>query len=265
MQMRLDALEEFWDSEQPRLGEAEALGWAAWIGSGKQDRRPQAVTNDHSPRTMHTTDPYSNWSTMELHEDQVCYLPARSSDEIDSADPYSSILFSDIRPFLQDISTPRAKKFFQFAWVSFLQLPLGSFESDIRVASEDDCWDDSWRFTFLIRPRYLQYFFPEQYNQTRSLADSISGIAVGKEREYSSCFVPGMSFAYPVLQPLEMVTEPSNSMWSPADVEGIHTALLRNVFAHLRSRTGPDPQWDNMALACEVAAENLKRYISYLN
>jgi hypothetical protein len=264
MQMRLDALEEFWDSEQPRLGEAEAFGWASWIGLGKPDHRPQAATSDRLPRAVHTTDPYSNWSIMELQEDQACHLPARSSDEVDSTDPYSSILFSDIRPFLQDISTPRARKFFQFAWISFLQLPLGSFENDIRADCEE-CWDDGWRFTFLIRPRYLQYFFPEQCNRTRLLSDSVSGIVIGKEREYSSCFVPGMSFAYPVLQPLEMVTELSNSMWSPADVEGIHTALLRNIFAHLRSRTGSDPQWDIMALAYEVAAENTKRYVNYFN
>ena len=95
----LDHLEEFWDSETPRVGEPQAEGWVSWMKDESSNpchlspRRGLDITNLHRD-----ADGYRRWYDAETALDEVRWLPAHEGDEDD--DPYSMVMFSDVRPLL---------------------------------------------------------------------------------------------------------------------------------------------------------------------
>ena len=104
---QLDAMEEYWDSEVPRLGEPEARGWTAWDAyRHEQPARPPKPIN----APLDVSDPYSKWAASEALADRMRTMSLRSTDDDDTADPYAVVLFSDIRPLLLSLRTPRDRK-----------------------------------------------------------------------------------------------------------------------------------------------------------
>ncbi|TRM66430.1 siRNA-mediated silencing protein NRDE-2, partial [Schizophyllum amplum] len=120
---QLDELEKFWESEVLRVGEANSTGWSSWVTSGKEtpQHQPTASTSSVRPRAP-TADPHTQWAQSEKWADTYACLPTRSFDESDDADPYSIILFSDIRPLLAPIRSPDAIDAFRKAWLALLGL-----------------------------------------------------------------------------------------------------------------------------------------------
>ncbi|RVX72709.1 hypothetical protein B0A52_04107 [Exophiala mesophila] len=87
------SFEEFWHRETPRIGEEGAMGWSS-------DSRVQVnARSDLKPGIM-TSPPLQSWASIETALSQNAGLPARSLDEVDEADPYRVVLFSDISPHL---------------------------------------------------------------------------------------------------------------------------------------------------------------------
>jgi hypothetical protein len=260
----LESLEEFWDAEQPRLGEEGARGWHAWSPSSPVAASP---TKAHSPPELNVTDLYERWSVSETWHDRHAQLPARDAngDEAD-ADPYSTVLFSDIRPLLVPLSSPRAKDVFRRLWLTFLGLPLPGFvaalpDTDARDASADE----RWGATRLTRPVVLSAVFPDAANAShRITADAHAGVLVGREREYagSALALPVREWvqdAFGTLEALGPPETPTTTIWSAADVAAVDAGFVRNVLAQCRLGRGDD-EWDAMAVAFE-AAGNIKRYI----
>ena len=102
---RLDLLEEFWESEAIRVGESGAKGWKSWKVTGDSSIKPE------EPRRVQGVDsqnPYEIWSHHEREADKSLFRPSRM-ETADDDDPYSVILFTDIRPFLFDLKTERGK------------------------------------------------------------------------------------------------------------------------------------------------------------
>ncbi|KAL8901900.1 MAG: hypothetical protein Q9192_000319 [Flavoplaca navasiana] len=87
------AFEQFWDSEAPRIGEANARGWLNSDDDCPEQRQPPDAgkTPIH-----HATSVFKSWADAEHQTNSRSLLPNRDIDEpLD--DPYRTVLFSDVR------------------------------------------------------------------------------------------------------------------------------------------------------------------------
>ncbi|KAI0050675.1 DUF1740-domain-containing protein [Auriscalpium vulgare] len=265
---KLDALEEFWESEALRVGEPRATGWARWVAAGKPG--PGSIPSTSSPSSTVHEDPYVRWARDEWNADQVLQPPLRSADPRAELDPYTTILFSDIRPFLTALTSPRSKIVFRLIWLSFLGLHIPGFESSVSSSAPSENTDDRWTHTHLTSLPYVSVIFPSPSNTRRVALDSQAGTVIGKEMEYSASFGPVKHWSYRAVAPLE-ASELRNGearwgMWTAEDVRGVNIDFIRHVFEHCRT-DGEDVEWDVMALAFEAAVSikgALKLSRSYL-
>ena len=113
-----EALEEFWESETPRVGEANANDYSGWVSSG----RPEAIpTNESCTQTNADVIPlvhsFSSWYTDKTRADRLFRTPARSTSERAASGPYATVLFSDIRPLLLPHTTQQAKIYIRICMV----------------------------------------------------------------------------------------------------------------------------------------------------
>ncbi|KAH9947908.1 NRDE-2, necessary for RNA interference-domain-containing protein [Amylocystis lapponica] len=251
---QLDALEEFWEAEVPRIGEVGATGWAKWEASGRPLYIPESSVPIAADSTISDADPYTRWAAAETLADQTHQLPTRTlSSGADESDPYATILFSDLRPLLFLVRSPRAQDALRLIWLAFLGLHVPGFTATFAGAGEST--DDRWTCAHLVTPARLAEIFPAGL-ASRVTADAQAGVLVGREREYASAFGPVRSWGYGVLGPLEGVRGGEWRMWMKEDVSGVDANLVREIFRQCRTRA-EDPEWDVLVLAFE-AAVNLK-------
>ncbi|KAL1762021.1 NRDE-2, necessary for RNA interference-domain-containing protein [Schizophyllum commune] len=250
---QLDELEEFWESEVPRIGEPNASGWAAWVASGKPTptNLPTASTSSRLPRPP-TVDPYTKWAQAEKLADTYACLPTRSFDESEDADPYSTIMFSDIRPLLSPIRDEAAVDAFRKAWLSV----LGLWVPGNRAKGE---WDDRWACAHLGRASYVKRIFQHYTKQTNVSADAVAGVLIGRELAYGDVFGPVKSWGgRDVVRALEVNVRREKGkeramLWRAEDVEDVREEVVRTVFAQMRRLIEGDEEWDALALSFEYA------------
>ncbi|KAI0936623.1 hypothetical protein AcW1_000813 [Taiwanofungus camphoratus] len=248
---QLDALEEFWESEVPRLGEAGASGWTSWVAAG----RPAyilASTRKSAESDIADADPFRRWATAESLLDRLHQFPTRSFDldtEVD-ADPYATILFSDLRPLLVPLHVPHARAAFRMVWLAFFGLHVPGFLASLSAVPGEGL-DDRWAYTHFVSPAYLSSIFPESKSLRRITADAQAGVLVGREPEYKSAFGPVKSWGLGVLAPLECVGDGCWRMWGREDVLGLDEEVVREVFRQCRLGA-EDVEWDMLALAFEA-------------
>ncbi|KAI0673451.1 NRDE-2, necessary for RNA interference-domain-containing protein [Trametes maxima] len=250
----LDSLEEFWDSEVPRMGEPSATGWAAWEASNRPEHPPPAAPGPVNPDPR-IPDPYSRWAASETVADRVHALSLRTTDDDENADPYAVVLFSDIRPLLVNVRSPRAKDVFRHIWLAFSGLHVPGFLASLSERPEENM-DDRWAYTHLASQSYLGSVFPGETSAGRITADAFAGVLVGREREYGSGFGPVKNWGYGAIEPFENLGSGKWSMWTKEDVQGVDQGPVREIFKQCRI-SGNDAEWDVLHLAFE-AAINLK-------
>lgn len=255
--VQLNELEYFWDAEVPRVGEAGAQGWNIWYSSKSEEKLP-ATSHSIQPIVVMDLDPYRLWAKQELQWDLTLYTPHRSDS--DSLDPYSIVLFSDIRPALLNIKTRRAKHAFRMAWLSFLGLRTPGLSM---ASSEDLDWDDRWNLGHLTSPPYLNAIFPADLGENKLLSNSVAGTSIGQERQYGSPFGPVRSWSKNVSGPLDISSaEPGKmkrrGMWTSDDVSIVDEPMMKHLFAVLKI-PDDDNEWDILGLAF-VLAVNQKSY-----
>lgn len=260
LEHQLDALEEFWESEAPRLGEPGAQGWASWIASGRPDCAP-ANSRSRAPSVdSGDTDPYRRWSAEELRSDKDNFLPSRSVDDVD--DPYATILFSDIRPLLCNLTSQKTKHAFRLIWISFLGLHIPGFAASLSPRPSESM-DDRWAYDAFANEHKLNAILPRDNKRHLITADSIAGVLVGRERAYSSEFGPVKNWGYDIIDPLDSLLDSNGrgkgAFWDQQDVAGVDSELIRRVFkaCRLGGVDGKDAEWDALALAFE-AAQSIK-------
>ncbi|KAJ6519696.1 NRDE-2, necessary for RNA interference-domain-containing protein [Mycena sanguinolenta] len=251
-QHRLDSLEEFWESECPRLGEAGAQGWATWYSSGRPSAPPPSQP---SPTAIEDLDPYRKFGFSESFADQMLFLPRRSTDSEADSDPYCTILFSDIRDFLLHLDSRRVKDVFRYAWLVVLGLHLPGFKA---VDDASVYMDDRWCHTYLTRSAFLDKLFPKA-PQSRIVNDAVAGVIIGREREYTSGLSnPILSSGNGVIGSLEVPSAngKTRALWNKEDLDAVDVAFVKNVFDQLRLGND-DAHWDLLTLAF-AAASNVK-------
>ncbi|KAG2755539.1 hypothetical protein P692DRAFT_20815112 [Suillus brevipes Sb2] len=253
LESQLESLEEFWESEVPRVGEPGAKGWGDWISCSKPNNPgsplkavPQMDVDNQSK------DPYVQWHHDESRADCTSRVPARSVDAKSESDPYATVLLSDIKALLLPLHTEGAKNAFRLIWLSVLGLHVPGLAETL----SQGCWDDRWSFTYLCSFSRLNSIFPATAGQRQLIADSHAGTLIGREREFSSAFGPIKEWSREVLGPLEWVGQEKWRMWAAIDLQGIDQDFVRAVFKQLR-RGSEDYEWDIYALAFE-AALNIK-------
>lgn len=244
------------------MGEAGAKGWAAWVTSGRPDSDPSLhpTTNPPTPPSLTPADPYSRWWREETTADRAQRMPARSSasDADADADPYATILFSDIRPLLLSLHSERAKHAFRMVWLSLLGLHVPGLSASLSP-DEQGNWDDRWALTHLTSPACFAFVFPAGV-ETRISSDAHAGVIIGREKQYASGFGPVKHWGLGVIGPLESVGNQKCGIWTKDEVLGVDGGFVRRVFEQLR--WGPqDVEWDCLTLAFE-AALGVKRWDS---
>lgn len=252
-------MEEFWESEVLRAGEEGAQGWAAWVSSGRQQQPPSFSSKSSSDPT--DLDPYRQWAARESEADLKEVVPTRSTQESQEDDPYSTVLFSDIRPFLVDLQSPHSKNAFRLTWLSFLGLHIPGFSESLSGTSQVN-WDDRWNHGHLCHSSYLDALFPSDAGRPHLATDAAAGVIVGREKEYASGFGPVRSWGNGVFGPLAAGIGASKGkgnagIWDAKDIDGLNEKFVRSIFAQLRYE-GDVPEWDTLALAFE-AAISIKR------
>lgn len=213
-------MEEFWESEVPRIGEAHAKGWKVWKSNpkGTAGRRPGKVSE------CGNTDPYAIWHHGEEQADMHLIFPTRmpnnegdenlsdiesitannDDDEEGEEDPFATILFTDIRPFLIHLRTSNGRAKFRLVWLSYLGLHVPGLSS--ALSSTDLSSDDRWADTAFSQHRFLQKLLPETKKLPLITADSYNGITIGREKAYAQSFDAIKSWGLGVLEPLEGLT-----------------------------------------------------------
>jgi len=260
---QLDVLEDFWETEVPRVGETDAMGWASWVSSG----RPDNVAFTASPITdvsEKASDPYCQWAQEESWSDRTLRLPTRTTNaDLDTSDPYTTVLFSDIRPLLLSLQNSEAKNAFRLAWLSFLGLNIPGFCASLSNERHDG-GDDRWSYTHFSTATFLSSIFPPEGTQRRITADAHAGVLVGREKEYANGFGPVKDWGYGVVGVLECIeSQTIPALWGKQDIAGVDEEFVRRLFGQLRFGV-EDQEWDSLALAFE-AAVSIKGYARLFN
>lgn len=244
----LDSLEEFWESEHSRFGEAEAKGWGNWLAGNSENASKPFPSSSLVP-SVSVSDPFQSWATEESDSDLRLTIPKRSTEETD--DPYSTVLFSDIRLLLIPLKTLRAMRVFRLIWLSFSGLHIPGFSTTLSDLSGEN-WDDRWCYTFLARPAYLRTLFPEDVMTKRQLSGAQSGAIVGSERMFSKGLGPIKNWGYGIVDAHEGLMEAN---WARRDLEHVDEGFIRGIFQQCRVG-GDDREWDSLAIVFENVISN---------
>jgi NRDE-2, necessary for RNA interference len=248
--------------EAPRIGEPGSTGWADWYVAGKPERTsrraPASASSCHVAVAASLLDPYQRWAQTEVRADEPMRPPIRSTDPDAELDPYATILFSDIRPFLFELTSKRSKGLLRLMWLSHLGLHVPDLEA---MAGADD--DDRWAQVRLVSKSYIDTIFPSSTDAQSSAPESHAGILIGREKQYVDSFGPIKNWSHRCIGPLE-VSEFRNgearwAMWTREDIAGVDVEFVRTVFDHCRMGDD-DLEWDLLTLAFEAAVD-VKRQV----
>ncbi|KAF2749288.1 DUF1740-domain-containing protein [Sporormia fimetaria CBS 119925] len=95
---RLDSLEEFWDSEVPRIGEPGAKGWGQYTGEASPTVQSAALDPECQSSPVHN---FKGFGVREAELMDKMLYPGRTTDTFGEEDPFHLILFSDLKDYLQ--------------------------------------------------------------------------------------------------------------------------------------------------------------------
>jgi hypothetical protein len=85
----------------------------------------------------HIEDPYIRWKRQELLLKNQQWLPLRNSIQDEIEDPFQTVMYQDIEPFLVQILTAKGKKGLIGSFLSFLKMPNSSIASSLSPYQED--------------------------------------------------------------------------------------------------------------------------------
>lgn len=145
-QAKLDAFEDFWESDTPRIGEKGSVGWRAHIS--EQSSMPRCVMPYVLP-SLDTDKPLASFAIAERRIASAFLLPGGTGDEDESDDPFRYVMYSDIRPVLQRLPETLDSRLLVDAFLCFMGLP---------PIDQRNGFPQEWR--------------PDSYWQSANMADS---------------------------------------------------------------------------------------------
>ncbi|EPE36129.1 hypothetical protein GLAREA_05467 [Glarea lozoyensis ATCC 20868] len=96
---RIKTFGEFWETELPRVGEENALGWNHFVQQSGDIDAPGSII-DATTNELDGNGLFRSWSAAERRRHNASSLPARTLDDVAEDDPYRVILFSDVEDFM---------------------------------------------------------------------------------------------------------------------------------------------------------------------
>lgn len=211
------------------MGEPSARGWNSWVDEGKPEL-PLSLSSQQQPLGPDVDmdgDPYSRWAASEARCDASSNMPKHADEAED--DPYTTVLFSDVRPLLVDLVTPEAKHAFRIAWLEFLGLHVPGFVRSLDEYSTGIEQDDTWSRMHLMRQPYLQQLFPSQSKGKEREWDAFAGTIIAREKTYGSTFGCVKEWGLGVFDALEGIKIGEGRLWEDIDVNGIDKGCVRFV------------------------------------
>ncbi|KAL8737734.1 MAG: hypothetical protein Q9181_001391 [Wetmoreana brouardii] len=133
----LSAFEIFWDSEAPRIGEANAQGWSSFTSDEVSQCQPSQSAGSPFDAGIN---PIRSWAGAEHNASAQSHTQVLTIDgSLD--DPYRVVLFSDIRFALIESRSPSDHHTVLAAFLSFCHLPpmLGEFSRQTGAWFDDQC------------------------------------------------------------------------------------------------------------------------------
>ena len=193
-----DALEEFWDADMLRIGEQDAQGWISWLKEDEDAKKRDALSStmpvvsslpmDDRPDVE--LDGYQRWVDAERKLDAYGWLPLPQDN--DDADPYSTVLFSDIRPLLFSPPNPSGvegpmDETALYVFLQFLGLHIPGLSDSLlppRSGDFEEGIDSTWSYTAIHKNDdalselfSLPFASPTSSAGSTSLSLSISSMA----------------------------------------------------------------------------------------
>ncbi|KAG8908209.1 hypothetical protein FRC01_007478, partial [Tulasnella sp. 417] len=248
---KLDALEEFWDLEAPRLGEPGARGWCNHSTSDAPAPPPVTAVTQSSKMEEEEAEPFVQWGSEELRAGNNRILPLRTTDE--DEDPYATVLFSDIRPFLWDLSSPPSSSEHEdvqtllvLAFIQFLGLHVPGLSAHLSILSTtgttsslssfntDSTWSDT-RFSSPSLTSHL-FTFPQSSNQAQQRNwEVVNGVVVAREGKETSTWGVVKEWSFGAAgSPLEGYgVKAEGRMWESSEVGALGEAkveVIRSLF-----------------------------------
>ncbi|KAI5123567.1 hypothetical protein M0805_003385 [Coniferiporia weirii] len=248
---QLNHLEEFWECEAARTGESSAEGWNKW--NATRETSGSSPANGTISR-CNSLNPYEIWQFHERESDKCLFMPTRASN-MDEDDPYSTILFVDVRPFLFRLRSAKGQDMFRLIWLSFLGLHIPGLSSSLSATISDDRWAD----TTFMRPEFMQELFPMRNARRTVTADSFAGVVVGREKTYKISFDIAKAWSLGVIEPLEgLSADGQYRMWRRGYMQELdcHTIdAIGCIFKQVRQET-EDLDWDVLNLAFKASSSD---------
>jgi hypothetical protein len=252
----LDALEEFWDAELPRIGEENGVGWLNTRTTGTSNPSIRSNPTELSiTRTNVLSDPFTHWMQDERISERR--MPTRSDH--DSEDPYGTMMFSDIKNLLINLEAVENRYALKRIWLSVLGLHIPGFFQHLLHAGNNDISPDKdfWSRTQLRRHTIFEMLFPSE--SVHHEAESHAGAIIGPEVAHETNSPPIKEWGYKVLDNLEGIdAKGSSRLWERRDIEGIDVPTVRTLFGRLKDPL--DPDWDKLETAFEAAVD-LKQWV----
>jgi hypothetical protein len=162
--------EDFWECECPRVGEEAHEGFTKFVADGgvpPESRPDERKTRDAGESLL------ERWYDVERNHTFHTRTPARTADHVGDDDPYRVVLFSDIQPFLLDLTSPFSQECLLSGFLAFCHLPplpstpfsLNTWWSDPFVRNEILLKsNESMRFLFFPSSNFVQD--PELWQST---------------------------------------------------------------------------------------------------
>ncbi|GAA5922599.1 uncharacterized protein JCM15063_003358 [Sporobolomyces koalae] len=231
----VDELEEFWDSEVPRIGESTARGWSHSIEEDFPSDAPASEPSSGSPLSEPDARAFEKWAHSERTAALTFSRPARATDPEDSEDPFRIVLFDDLRSFMFVVHAPDSKLQLAYAFFTFLGLPF--VPPDFPTSTPFTV--DSFIHSELVeRPSLVKRFWP-QNQAALSHFDTIHGEAMDPERRNAlgTPFETPFSASPAVID--QMLLPKGKGRWfatlRPEDLEDIDVEAARNALGLLRT------------------------------
>jgi hypothetical protein len=114
----MQAFEEFWESEIPRIGEPEAKGWTYNSATDAPPSGPSRLLEKETSDTV-----FEDFRKRELDATTKLRYPGRTSDDVGEDDAFHTIFFSDVEPYLKALPARVPSVLIIDAFLCFCGLP----------------------------------------------------------------------------------------------------------------------------------------------
>ncbi|KAK5129472.1 hypothetical protein LTR08_003232 [Meristemomyces frigidus] len=141
----LEALEDFWESDIPRIGEKNALGWAHQAKHGDTGVRHAVQIQ---PQPLNVAQSIPSFAQQELDMRNNLHLPATSDD--DCTDPFRHVMFSDVRQVLETLVDDLPSRELTGAFLVFMSLPTLPHDSN-------GCQESVWEADQYLRTEVVDH------------------------------------------------------------------------------------------------------------